>query len=288
MRVAITGASGFIGRYVLERLKSGSFDLVVLGRTRPVGYEGAFVETDLFRPEPFVDFHSIGATHLLHMAWYAEHGDYWSSPRNAIWAASTHHIIESFCSAGGQKVVVTGTCAEYDWSAGDCLEYSTSLAPSSIYGMAKCLARGLTEMVCDRYSVKYAWGRIFVPVGAGEDRRRLLPSLMDLFRGRRAPFPVSMSSERDFLHASDVAAGLEALLLPQATGCYNICSGDATKISEVVKMVASMFGADPDLVSANIHADPAPRVVGDNRRLQALGWCQQRSLPQVLANELAW
>jgi len=109
-----------------------------------------------------------------------------------------------------------------------------------------------------------------------------------LFRGRRAPFPVSMSSERDFLHASDVAAGLEALLLPQATGCYNICSGDATKISEVVKMVASMFGADPDLVSANIHADPAPRVVGDNRRLQALGWCQQRSLPQVLANELAW
>ena len=53
MRVLLTGASGFIGRYVLNLLVDAGIDAVVVGRSRPDGYSGDFVEADLLQSEDY-------------------------------------------------------------------------------------------------------------------------------------------------------------------------------------------------------------------------------------------
>ena len=280
MKVLLTGASGFIGHHVLRALQKHAIEVVAVGRTRPQP-SVQFVEADLLTVTDFGPLlQQAQATHLLHLAWYAEHGKYWTSPLNLRWLDATTRLVEGFCAVGGQQVVVAGTCAEYDWTHGYCREDGTPLNPATLYGTAKDATRRLVMAVCAQHKVPCAWGRIFLPYGQGESTSRLIPSLIDVFRGVRAPFGVNTTAYRDLLHASDVAHGFVRLLTSGASGAYNISSGDPVRLAEIVTTLASVLGADPDPVLALSTARPGepPILVGENLKLNALGWQPELTL----------
>jgi nucleoside-diphosphate-sugar epimerase len=284
MRVLLTGASGFIGRYVLNQIVDARIDAVVVGRSRPNGYNGDFVEADLLQYEDYnVLVQRAGASHLIHLAWYAEHGQYWTSPLNLRWVEASVRLVEAFCAAGGQKVVTAGTCAEYDWSYGFCREDVTPLSPATLYGTAKDATRRLLDAVCKAHQTQFAWGRIFLPYGKGEDSRRLIPSLIDVFQGKRPPFGVNANAYRDFLHVQDVANGFVRLLLADAGGIYNIASGQPTQIAEVVRSIAHAFHGDPRIVlDLSTERPSEPEILfGDSQRLKALGWQPMHSIKEI-------
>lgn len=288
MRVLLTGGSGFVGRYVLNALQHQGIEVVTVGRAWPQP-SVPFIEADLLSSTDFNSLvQQVQATHLLHLAWYAEHGKYWNSPLNLRWAEATTRLAEAFCAAGGQQVVIAGTCAEYDWAHGYCREDSTPLTPATLYGTAKDATRRLVMAVCAQHQVSCAWGRIFLPFGHGESTTRLIPSLIDVFRGVRVPFGVNAMAYRDFLHASDVAEGFVRLLTTGASGAYNMCSGEPVRLTEVVTTLASLLGADPESVLALTTERPGepPLLVGDNLKLKALGWRPALTLAQGLERTL--
>lgn len=286
MKVLLTGASGFLGSYALDSLRCHGIETVMLGRRRaPDSAFADFIEADLLATSDFAALiQGSGVTHLLHLAWYAEHGKYWTSPINFRWVEATTRLVEAFCAAGGQQVVVAGTCAEYDWSHGYCREDSTPLNPATLYGSAKDAARRLAMAVCARHQVPCAWGRVFLPFGTGEASQRLIPSLIEVFRGRRPPFGVNAVAYRDFLHASDVAEGFIALLQRGENGAYNISSGQPVRLADVVQELAQLLDADPQAVLDLTTERPGepPLLVGENLKLKALGWQQALSLAQGL------
>jgi len=284
MKVLITGASGFIGSYVLKSLQISNIDVVVVGRTRPAGYLGDFIETNLLK---ISDFNNLiakaNASHLIHLAWYAEHGSYWTSSLNLCWVESTIKLAEAFCLAGGQHIVAAGTCAEYDWTFGYCIEEKTPLIPATLYGTSKDATRRLLMSLCAIHKVTCAWGRIFMPYGPGEDSRRLIPGLNDVFNLRLPPFAVGSHSFRDLLHVEDVASGFISLLDSRAHGEFNICSGNPTQISEVIKLLANARDQDPRIVldhSVSRIGEPLI-LVGDNRKLTMLGWAAKHKLAEL-------
>jgi len=288
MRVLLTGASGFLGRYVLSQLSQRGIDVLVVGRSCPVDYRGDFRQVDLLQSSDCFDLiNSARPTHLMHLAWYAEHGEYWTSPLNLRWAEATVRLVETFAAAGGQKVVAAGTCAEYDWSCGYCREDATPLKPASMYGTAKDATRRLLAAVCSARQLPFAWGRIFLPYGQGEDRRRLIPSLVEVFQGKRPPFGVNASAYRDFLHADDLAGAFIRLLLSDADGSFNISSGRPTQIAEVVKSIATAFNGDPDTVLRLSSERPGePEILfGENGKLKALGWQPVHSIAGIAAGQ---
>lgn len=287
MKVLLTGASGFLGRYVLTRLEGLGIDTVVVGRRMPNDWnEINFRRVDLLAIPDFDELvDDIGATHLLHLAWYAEHGLFWHSPKNLWWSQATVRLVDAFCRLGGQKVVIAGTCAEYDWSHGYCVEEVTPANPLTMYGVAKDATRRLAQATCASYNVDCAWGRVFLPYGHGEDSRRLLPSLAAVFQGKCAPFGVNASAYRDFLHAKDVAAAFVTLLEAPAVGLFNICSGQPLQLSQLVRQIAQVHGADPRIVldlTSKRTGEP-DFLVGSNQRLKALGWHAQHSSDSILA-----
>ncbi|MFC1512830.1 NAD-dependent epimerase/dehydratase family protein [Thermodesulfobacteriota bacterium] len=286
MKVLVTGARGFLGRYVVDQLVQNRINTVAVGRYLPENISSTdFIQLDLIGQVNFQELvDRAEATHLLHLAWYAEHGKFWTSPLNLRWTEATVRLTEAFCLAGGKKVVTAGTCAEYDWSYGYCREDNTPLNPSTLYGTAKDAARRLTIAVCAQHHVPCAWGRIFLPYGQGEDSRRLIPSLMEVFQGKRPAFGVNATAYRDFLHAEDLAQAFVRLLQSEAEGAYNLCSGQPTQIAEIVRLIASSFNAEAENVlnlSAERPGEPT-LLVGDNHKLKALGWQQNNSLASIL------
>ena len=294
MKVLLTGASGFLGQYVLRLLQQSNIAVVAVGRSRPPGLtqrsaESGFIPVDLLAlNDLFPLVQQVGATHLLHLAWVTEHGEYWTSPLNFRWVDASTRLVQAFCEAGGQHVVGVGSCAEYLWGNGVCSEATTPLTPSTVYGVAKDAARRLLEALCAHYKVRCAWGRVFFPFGAGEGPARLLPKLVEVFQGRAAPFGVGTLAYRDFLHAQDVASGLLALLQSDASGSYNISSSHPLQIGELVRVVAQLLGQDPACVldcSSERVAQPSA-LVGDSQKLEALGWRPQLTLLQGLEKTL--
>lgn len=284
MRVLLTGASGYLGRHVLARLAAQGIEVVAIGRRAP--HAGVpFIAADLLDPAQLAEaVASAGATHLLHLAWYAEHGKYWTSPLNLRWVDASVRLTEAFCQAGGTRVVVAGTCAEYDWADGYCREDHTALVPATLYGVAKDAARRLVASVCAQHAVPCAWGRVFLPFAQDEDPRRLLPSLLAVFKGEKPPFGVNASAYRDFLHADDVADAFIALLRSRMDGSCNISSGQPVRIAEVVTRLALASGRDARIVldlSSERPGEP-PLLVGAPGKLHALPWRPARSLDDFL------
>jgi nucleoside-diphosphate-sugar epimerase len=281
MRVLVTGASGFVGRHLISKLLNEDIEHIILGRNTPDDRKN--IRADLLSCSDLqVKIQKFKPTHLIHLAWYAEHGKYWESPLNIDWMIATQRLIESFCNSGGKHVVVAGTCAEYDWGYGYCVEDLTPLAPRTLYGIAKKSTFDLVSHLCAKYQVKLSWARIFFPYGAGEAKERLIPSLFDVFRAEKPPFGVNKGAYRDLLHVSDVAEAICLCSKSSVHGAINISSGCPVLLEHVVQLVASRYGKSPSSVLSlkSSRVGEPVILVGDNRKLKALGWRQQISLSE--------
>jgi nucleoside-diphosphate-sugar epimerase len=286
MRALVTGASGFIGQDVVHCLLREGVDVVALGRgDGPQRDQVERIHADLLRSDRLDDLlGSVRATLLVHLAWYTEHGAFWSSPLNREWVDATSRLVDAFCRSGGERVLGVGTFAEYEWSEECCREASTPLRPATVYGVAKDAARRATASICESFGVSSAWARIFIPIGTQDAPRRLVPSVIDVLQGAREPFAIDGSAARDFLHVSDIAAGLVAVARSEVVDAINVCAGVPTRIADIVAHLACRLDADPRPLERRFarRQDEPLTLYGDARKVHSLGWRPELSIMDAL------
>lgn len=291
-RVLLTGATGFIGRHAVAPLRARGFEVHALGRHPPEGADPAFRTADLLdRDAMRRAVAETGASHLLHLAWYAEPGAYWRSPKNLDWVSASLDLVRSFAEAGGRRAVVAGTCAEYAWGAGRLVEDETPCRPATLYGAAKDGLRRILAAYAATAGLSLGWGRVFFLYGPGEKPGRLVSdAARALLAGE--PFPTSDGRQRrDFLHVRDVASAFAALLDGAVEGPVNIASGAAVPVRSLLDAIAAETGGG-ERIAFGARALPAsePAVVeADIRRLAGeVGFVPSATLEDGIAETVAW
>ena len=293
-RVLVTGATGFIGRHSLAGLLAAD-------------YEVHAITIDPSLPEPIgVNWHALNLlnlqqidrlvaavrpTHLLHFAWYAAPGKYWTAPENVLWQQASLALLHNFVQHGGQRAVMAGTCAEYDWNYGFCSERYTPLAPRTLYGTCKHALQLTLHAYAAQTQLSAAWGRIFFLYGSHEHPDRLVSSVIRALLSGEPALCSHGNQVRDFLHVQDVAAAFVALLDSAVTGPVNIASGQAVQLKTIINTIAAQLDR-ADLIRLGalpVASDEPPLIVADARRLRTeVGWQPQYDLATGLAQTIGW
>lgn len=298
-RVLVTGASGFVGRYCLPMLLERGFEVHAVS-SRPSVATGTNGSTeglcwhvaDLFDAAAVNSvLQSVQPSHLLHMAWITEPRRYSHAPENLDWLAASIQLVRAFHAFGGRRVVMTGSCAEYDWTHGWCSEGVTPLQPSTLYGQCKHALQSTLAAYSKQFGFSWGWGRLFFLYGPHGHPARIPGVVIEsLLRGE--PALCSHGGQiRDFVHIADAAKALALLVDSDVQGPVNVASGEPITIREIVLKIADHVGRR-DLVRFGAIQTPPndpPLVVADVRRLrQELACLPDYSLASGLAATLEW
>ena len=293
-KVLVTGATGFLGSHCLAPLVARGYEVLALYRHRaPVDVVGVrWIRGDVMDREGMrriVEEHKPKG--LLHLAWFVEPGKLITDASNISWVAASLDLIRAFREAGGERCTVSGSCYEYDWRYGYCVEGLTPCEPDTLYGAAKDGLRRAFLAYCGTSGLSGSWGRAYFMYGPRENPARLVSSvILSLLKGQPAKSSHGLQV-RDYMHIQDVADGLVTLFAADVQGPYNIAAGTATTIREIVERIGVITGRS-DLLQIGAlpaRANDLPLVLGDTRRMLAdTGWKPKYSLEDGLAATVDW
>ena len=261
-KALITGGSGFVGRHCIEPLEGTGCEVHILTRRKQdwlpesvhqhqidfVAHESHELLINLLNECEF--------THLLHGAWVTDHGAYWTDTVNTQWRDRTVQFVSDFYKAGGIRAVALGSCAEYDWSKGVCVEDEDEGPPRTLYGQCKLGTANALMESAETFNHSFAWARLFHLYGPHEGEKRLIPHVIkSCLLGNEVPCSDG-EQIRDYMHVQDAADALVTLLLQDlVTGKVNIGCGEPRSIKDVVLEAARIMNSE-HLIKFGVHQRP--------------------------------
>ena len=238
MKIAITGATGFIGHHVRNILKLTDNEVLLVTRdarkvsTLFTNESVLLANIDEFDQEWFSKFGEPDA--VLHLAWGGL-PNYLSQHHILVELPMQIRFLTSLIESGLKKLVVTGTCYEYGSLMGELSEHHETM-PTTQYGIAKNNLRKILFELQQSKNYELAWARIFFPYGEGQSKTSLYSQLHTAVRNGENEFPINSGKQiLDFIQVEEVARVLVRLLDQSSNiGVINIGSGNPKSVYEFV------------------------------------------------------
>jgi len=237
MKVAVTGASGFLGGHVLGELaQHREVEVIAMTRRRlPAGAAAREVAINLEEP-PADAYEQLGRPDvLIHLAWSGL-PNYRSPTHFEPQLGQQYRFLKNLVAAGLPSLLCTGTCFEYGMRSGELFE-TMPADPTNPYGFAKDALRRQLEFLRATQPFKLTWTRLFYMYGAGQPASSLYPLVMAAGQRGDRSFPMSLGEQlRDYLPVGQIARNIVLLALRAPdSGIVNICSGKPIAVRRLVE-----------------------------------------------------
>lgn len=272
-KVLVTGATGFIGRYLIHELERQEIEYVVFqGDIRKNIQEWEGIQEGLYSC----------VTHCVHLAAKTYVPDSWknTSAFYQVNCMGTVNVLE-LCKSIGAKLIYMSTCV-YDQSDIPINE-EFPLMTKDPYSHSKRLGEDLCMFYSNEMDVDVIIMRLFNIYGEGQRKEFLIPKLVNSVLTEEKIEIASLLPRRDYVYISDlINAILAAIQSDIKFGIYNVGTGISYSVQEVIQILFEIMGTNKDVIDLNItRPNERCNVVADTSKIERdLGWNPQISLQE--------
>ena len=301
-KVLITGGAGFIGSHLAGTLLADGYvvdvvDNLSTGRIENVPAGADFLELDLQFEEAVESLPGKDYAAVLHLAGQSSGEKSFYDPLYDLDANARSTLLLARWAL--EKAVPTFLYASSMGVYGqpDKLPVSeaTPARPISYYGTSKLSAERILQ-VASGQGLRTVSFRMFSVYGPGQnldDMKQGVVSiyLAQLLREHSLLVKGSLDRQRDFIFIDDVVSAWKLALESSASGIFNLGTGQATTLRELVLMLKDACGSGDDFPAAEGPGTPGDQFalaadIGEITR--ALGWSPQVSLADGIRRMVAW
>ncbi len=244
-KVLVTGASGFIGRLLVARLRESGVEVCI-----SAGSDGSLSDPGYWRTLPRVD-------HVFHLAARSFVPDSWADPAAFVESnvALTARVLE-YCKATAASMTYASAYV-YGIPKSLPIRESDDFAPNNPYALTKHMGEQLCEFYARHCNVPSVAARIFNVYGPGQRRDFLIPTLVQQVLGGAKEIRVKdLHPRRDYVCVDDVVCALLASMRPvYGFHSVNIGTGVSYSVAELIAVVQEAAG-----VSLTVHSEEQSRI----------------------------
>jgi GDP-4-dehydro-6-deoxy-D-mannose reductase len=307
MRIFLTGATGFAGSHLVDRLLADGHELTALvhGATShqqlPAIPQVNEIPGDLLQLASLKRVVAeVRPDVIYHLAGQAYPALSWKDPALtlAVNAGGTANLLEAAVAFGRPRVVVVSSAEIYGPITADMLPLTEATIPEPRhpYGISKVAAGQLVAIYWQRYQLPVVEARPFNHIGPRQMTGFVVPDfasqLAAIKLGQKAPLMSvgNLDAQRDFTDVRDVAAAYVDLAEKGQPGeAYLICSGQPVSINDVLKILSDQAEVDVEIAydPARMRPSDTPCLYGSYAKIEAhTGWRPRIPLRQSLQDAL--
>lgn len=240
--VLITGAGGYIGRYVVKALlDAGASVLAVDISTEQIDSRAYKLNFDIFSGHENVYEDLKRPDVCLHMAWkdgFIHNAD--SHMQNLF---SHYNFIRNMLRGGLKHIAVMGSMHEVGYWEGE-VDENTPTNPRSLYGIAKNSLRQMTELLISSSDVTFQWLRAFYIVGDDLKNNSIFSKITKMELEGQEKFPFNSGKNRyDFITVQELGKQIAcAVSQKEINGIINCCTGKPVALRDKVDEFLTQHG----------------------------------------------
>jgi len=302
LRILVTGGTGFVGGHLIRFLKSQDSQIFVLAsgnRHIPNAPGIQYHAVDIRDGERVHSVvRDVNPEQIYHLAGITAVDLSWTHPRLTyeVNVFGAQNLFDAAMNLPVPPKILNISTSQVYASASESLTEDSPLRPNNPYAASKAMAELLVAQYQDRAGGGIITARPFNHTGPGQSPNFVLSSIAKQFAeiesGLRPPQLKlgNVDVGRDFTDVRDVVRAYSMLLEKgKASEVYNVCSGSAVLLSDIIKVFQAVSGTevtieiDPEKVRPN----DAAEIYGDPRKLQAaIGWDREIPLEKTVEDTL--
>jgi len=239
LKVLISGASGFVGLPLVDKLTKSGCKVMALSRKceeNKTNSKVQWLKADLSLPESYKEeVKAFSPEIVVHLSWQdIPDFSFDKSILNLNQSLDFLSFVLEIESCN--KILVSGSCLEYSKTKGECKE-SDVCSPKDHFTWSKSSIYSWLSMRCAQKDIIFGWLRIFYVYGPGQRPESLVPTILSSLKNNELPYLRTPRNANDYIFIDDVVNAFYAAITSKeiSSGVYNLGSGTSTTVLDICR-----------------------------------------------------